>query len=368
MLIYPLRKLWISADTGDHGYNAYDWGWWDADPSMPEDSGRNPRLYAMADGVVVTIVNSHPDDPDMEGYGNYIVIRYPNEGYVSLFAHIKKNSFFVKVGDKVTQGQPVCRMGNSGYSFGNHLHMELCKGSSFVRHGGVDYVAKKIVYATAWHVVDAATQKDYGIARMIIEPVDKDITKLQVNVTGGDLRIRKAPVNGDVVGFAQKGYYNVSETVEEGEYTWCKVDDYWLAGNTDVSEIVQPTFVPVAEDKTVNQAEVLTEDLRIRIEPSTSSTILGYAPKGFYNIEETSKQSDFVWFKVCGAWIACTDDVAYHAAQDDKDAEIKRLKEEISDLNGKISVLELEIEQNKKEIQILTDGLGSIAKICDDIL
>ena len=354
MLIYPLRKLWISADTVDHGYNAYDWGWWDSDPAMPNDSGRNPQLYAMADGIVITIVNSHPDDPDMEGYGNYIVIKYPNEGYCSLYAHIKKSSYLVKVGDKVTQGQPVCRMGNSGYSFGNHLHLELCKGGTFVRHGGIDYVKNKVVYATNWHVVDSDTQKDYGIAKMIIEPVDKDITKNQVHVTGGDLRIRKAPATGEVVGFANKGYYNATETVEQAGYIWAKVDNYWIAANTDVSEYIEATFVPVPEDKNVNQAEVIGEDLRIRIEPSTSSTILGYAPKGFYNVEETKNEKDYIWFKCCGAWIACTDDVVYHAAQEDKDAEIKRLKEEVATLEAEVVKLEADLANKTAEIVDLT--------------
>lgn len=358
MLIYPLKKLWISADTGDHGYNAYDWGWWTYDASLPEDTGRNPRLYAMADGVVVTIVNSHPDEPDMEGYGNYIVIRYPSEGYVSLFAHIKKNSFFVKVGDKVTQGQPVCRMGNSGYSFGNHLHMEVCKGSSFVRHGGVDYVKNKVVYATDWHIVDSDTQKDYGIAHMVIEPTSKDITKTQVNVTGNDLRIRKAPVNGEVVGFAQKGYYNVSETQEGDEFIWAKVDKYWIAANTDVSELIEATFVPVGKNPSVNQAEVIGTDLRIRIEPSTSSTILGYAPKGFYNVEETRTEKDYIWFKIWGAWIACTDDVVYHAASDDKDKIIKQLEEEIEGLEKKISEQQVELDK-------LNNAIYSISIICN---
>ena len=369
MLIYPLRKLWISADTGDHGYNAYDWGWWSSDPSMPEDSGPNPRLYAMADGIVVTIVNSHPDEPDMEGYGNYIVIRYPNEGYVSLYAHIKKSSFLVKVGDKVTQGQPVCRMGNSGYSFGNHLHLEVCKGTTFVRHGGVDYVKNKIVYATNWHVIDSDTLKDYGIVKMVIEPVDKDITKNQVNVTGTDLRIRETPATGKVVGFASKGYYNYTETQEKDGYTWCKVDNYWLAGNTDVSEICEATFVPTVADKKVNQAEVLVDDdLRIRQEPSTTATILGYAPKGYYNVEESSKQSDFVWFKVCGAWIACTDDVVYHAAEEDKDAEIRELKVEIEKLKLEIFDKDMKITELTDTIGKQDEAFASIKMICEKIL
>lgn len=372
MLIYPLRKLWISADTESHGYNAYDWGWFDADPSMPEDSGRNPRLYAMADGIVIGIVNSHSDEPDMNGYGNTITIRYPSEGYVSLYAHIKKDSFLVKVGDKVTQGQPVCRMGNSGYSFGNHLHMEVCKGSSFVRHGGVDYVKQKLVYATTWHYVDPDTQSDYGIAHMVIEPSDRDVTVNQVHVTGKDLRIRKSPINGDVVGFAPVGYYTYTETKED-EYTWCKVGNYWIAGNTDVSELCPASFLPTERDTSVPQCEVTIDDLRIRIEPSTSSTILGYAPKGYYTIEDSVSESDYVWFKVNGSYIACVDGVNYLAPQGDP--EVEKLRKENAELKEKILLLEDEIYESnnaydnlKKEDIKKDEALESIRQICDNIL
>ena len=363
MLIYPLRKLWISADTTDHGYNAYDWGWWSYDASMPEDTGRNPRLYAMADGVVLQIVNSHPDEPDMNGYGNYIIIRYPSEGYVSLFAHIKKDSFLVKVGDKVTQGQPVCRMGNSGYSFGNHLHMEVCKGSSFTRHGGVDYVKQGIVYATAWHIVDADTEKDYKIAHMVIEPVDRDVTKTQVHVFGDDLRIRTEPnTSSKVVGFASQGYYNVELLSEDTEFIWANVGEYWIASNSDVSELIEASFVPADRDESVDQAEVTIDDLRIRIEPSTSSTILGYCPTGYYNIEDTVSSDDYVWFKVCGAYIACVDGVNFLAKHDD---EVEKLKKEIETLNNKIAELDSIIVDRDREIAVYSEAVDGIKLIVD---
>lgn len=342
MLIFPLREIWVSADYGDHGYNALDLGWWDYDPAMPEDTGRNPRLYAMADGVVVSIVNSHPDEPDWNGYGNYIIIRYPNEGYVSLFAHIKKDSFMVKVGDVVKQGQPVCRMGNSGYSYGNHLHLELSKGSTFIRHGGVDFIP--IVYATDWHVVDQATQRDYDIKHLLVEPLIQDIAKLQTLVTAKDLRIRRAPgLSAETAGTALPGYYDVETPTEADGYTWTKVTgtEFWIASNVNGdSELIEPSFVPTEKDETVDQVEITIDDLRIRLEPSTTARILGYAPEGFYNVEGSESGKDYVWLKVCGAWIACVDGVTYHAGKgDDKDEKIRELEAKVAELEEEIETL-----------------------------
>ena len=364
VLLYPLMEIWISADCEDHGYPADDLGWWDYDPSIPEDSGEHPRLYAMANGIVTQIVNSHPDYPDDEGYGNYIVIEYPTLNMWSLFAHIKKNTFMVKVGDLVEQGQPVCRMDNSGYSRGSHLHLEVGYGH-FVRHGGVD--PTKVVYCTEWHIVDEETQRDYKLLHLTITPEDRDVSKDQVNVFGGDLRIRKAPINGEIVGFASEGYYTYTETVED-EYTWCKVGDYWIAGDTDVSEICVATFVPVERDETREQAEVLINDLRIRQDPSTSSKILGYAPEGFYNIESTYDGEDYVWFQVCGAYIACVDGVNYYPSEEDpKDKKIKELEEQVAFLTKRLEDTEDALHTaTLKNIQ-LSDAVLEIRSICEKV-
>ena len=358
-LMFPLRRIWVSADTDDHGYNAYDFGWWDAVPGDP-DSGRNPNLYSMSDGIVSKIDNSHPDDPDMMAYGNYIIISYPKEVAASIFAHLKKNSCVVKEKDKVAQLQKVAQVGNSGYSFGNHLHLEVCKSLSFSRHNGEDYIRNKDVYINSWYIVDPDTQRDYPIPSLLIEPVEEDITVNQVHVTGTDLRVRKSP-EGEIVGYAEEGYYNYTESVEAGGYIWVHVGNYWIAGNTDVSEIIEARFFPVEENQEVDQVEVISDDLRIRIEPSTNSKILGYTPKGFYNVEETSSQSDYIWFKVCGAWIACTDDVIFHAAKgDEKDKRIKELEEQVDSLNAALDISNSELTRYKESMQ-------SIADICNNM-
>ncbi len=58
------------------------------------------------------------------GYGNYVVIDHGN-GVETLYAHMLDNSLMVNEGDKVTKGQAIGRVGNTGYSFGAHLHFEV---------------------------------------------------------------------------------------------------------------------------------------------------------------------------------------------------------------------------------------------------
>ncbi len=58
------------------------------------------------------------------GYGNYIMILHENN-YVTLYAHLE--SVYVHEGQAVNQGDIIGLMGNTGNSFGAHLHFEVRK-------------------------------------------------------------------------------------------------------------------------------------------------------------------------------------------------------------------------------------------------
>lgn len=73
-------------------------------------------VYAADDGVVALVGSSS------SGYGNYVVIAHSG-GLDTLYGHL--STAVVKVGDRVTQGQPVGLEGSSGNSTGAHLHFEL---------------------------------------------------------------------------------------------------------------------------------------------------------------------------------------------------------------------------------------------------
>ena len=71
----------------------------------------------VAAGTVVTASYGYNG-----GYGNYIVISHGN-GVQTAYGHC--NSLSVSVGQKVSQGQLIGTVGNTGNSTGNHLHLEI---------------------------------------------------------------------------------------------------------------------------------------------------------------------------------------------------------------------------------------------------
>lgn len=72
-------------------------------------------IYAASGGVVI-------ESGYHAGYGNMIEINHGN-GLVTRYAHASKLT--AKVGDLVTKGQMIARVGSTGQSTGSHLHFEV---------------------------------------------------------------------------------------------------------------------------------------------------------------------------------------------------------------------------------------------------
>ena len=66
-------------------------------------------------------------DPILAYYGNCVVIDH-GHSECSVMAHLQQGSVTVKVGDHVTAGQVIGKLGNSGDSFGPHLHFQFQAG------------------------------------------------------------------------------------------------------------------------------------------------------------------------------------------------------------------------------------------------
>lgn len=91
----------VYAQYGLMGHNGLDYG-------LPTGT----QVIAPHNGKVIEAQN------DVSGYGNYVKIENDKEG--SVLGHFQ--SFQVKVGDIVTEGQPIALSNNTGNSTGPHLH------------------------------------------------------------------------------------------------------------------------------------------------------------------------------------------------------------------------------------------------------
>jgi murein DD-endopeptidase MepM/ murein hydrolase activator NlpD len=81
-------------------------------------------IKAMADGIVMVVKGGNAWNG---GYGNLTIIGHAN-GTQTLYAH--QSRIDVKQGQKVTKGQVIGAVGNTGRSTGPHLHFEIRPGKS----------------------------------------------------------------------------------------------------------------------------------------------------------------------------------------------------------------------------------------------
>jgi biotin carboxyl carrier protein len=91
-------------------------------------------IEAIHDGKVIYAGPSKTKKSDGEpgGFGYYVVVQHKIDGkfYTSCYAHMKKGSIKVKVGQKIEAGTVLGIMGTTGMSTGRHLHLEVWVGKT----------------------------------------------------------------------------------------------------------------------------------------------------------------------------------------------------------------------------------------------
>jgi murein DD-endopeptidase MepM/ murein hydrolase activator NlpD len=98
------------------------------------------EVLAVADATVVDVKDGLPENVPTSGKraipitletlgGNYILLDL-GRGYSAFYAHLQPKSLRVKVGDKVSRGQVLGLLGNSGNSDAPHLHFHVADANS----------------------------------------------------------------------------------------------------------------------------------------------------------------------------------------------------------------------------------------------
>ena len=230
-LIYPLSSYIRITQIYHSGHLGVDFGWW--------TGYSNQELVSIADGTVVTVVDGWGNTyPNKRIYGNYVIVDHGG-GVFSLYGHLLQGvKNYVKQGQKVKQGQAVGRMGNSGFSCGQHLHFELRNGGNSKTYS-IDpipwlVVRDRDIYINPQSLEYDKIRTDFSV----VDPVERDPYHDQIEVTIDNLRCRTSPgLSGEILGLLSKGYYNLYGKYDSDGYTWYKIgEDRWCAG-VGVSEL-----------------------------------------------------------------------------------------------------------------------------------
>jgi hypothetical protein len=108
--------------------------------------GFGQPIHAVADGTVVNLYNNAAEQVPGEPKGitpasiggNMLVIDIGG-GNFAFYAHLQPGSLKVKLGDRVTTGQVIARLGNTGNTTAPHLHFHVMDGPSPLDANSVPY-------------------------------------------------------------------------------------------------------------------------------------------------------------------------------------------------------------------------------------
>lgn len=133
--MYPVKanKLTVTSKFGPRTYTYQ--GKKVSDYHKGIDLVGGSEIIAFEDGVVTSICNKG----EQYGQACYVRIKH-NNGWQTLYYHLKSGSVSVKTGQSVTKGQKLGIMGATGKATGVHLHFQIDKGGSGSAIDPYDYI------------------------------------------------------------------------------------------------------------------------------------------------------------------------------------------------------------------------------------
>ena len=289
----PLKKLGITSTWEEHtsrGSRGQDFGWFDY---------QGEPIYSMNDGTVMEINKN-------SSAGNYIWIKheFANNDMWSRYLHIKDGSIKVKTGQKVTRGQEIANMGNTGNSTGTHLHFEtwvVPKGWKFNFNDRAKYSEPSTDNAFAFDDQVIGTSTNNKVITRVIgtsKQVKRDTTKNQIEVVGEFLRARTgAGTNQTILGYIDFGIYDYIETKTSNNYTWYNLGFCWIAGTKEDTKIY-PKENP-EDDKDKKIAELEEQVKKLDTELLTQKTLVEKQKEEIDRLnEKLSNYANLTEFKV----------------------------------------------------------------------
>ena len=185
------------------------------------------RTYRMHRGVDLglchgedrTIVAAFPGKVKLvrnqgrrKGYGKYVIIDHGN-GLTTLYAHLA--SWKVKVGDELQAGDTVGVGGNTGRSFGAHLHFEM-------KYNGVYIDPTTVFNFQEGSYVSAMAEIDPAQIQAVEDEYQKELSKHRYyKVRRGDCLGKIARKYGTTVGKLKRLNNLRSDSIRPGQVLKC---------------------------------------------------------------------------------------------------------------------------------------------------
>lgn len=270
--IYPFDTMnitqnWNEGNHIPHWKNVTNWSDKPWDEAL-KDSGRD-YFIPQNDFKVIEIlgIGTNTTNTVILKSVNKLSLPIGKEDYLYLtLTHMEEDNLKqITKGQILKKGTKILKEGKDGNATGNHFHVtaNLGKYYGFLKNNNGKWCftfEKSLTPSEAFFVDSNFTKilnskdnnfKNIPIASEELLPVERDDTKNQLYVKVDSLRYRKSPsLEGEIIGYIRKGYYNYNNATENDNYLWYGIDSYYVAYSDEWIDLLPVKSIP--DDKTDN--------------------------------------------------------------------------------------------------------------------
>ena len=98
------------------------------------------EVVAVRDGLPEQVPGANPTGLPLDQYAGNHVVQALGDGNYALYAHIATGTVKVRPGDRLSAGQPIGNVGNTGNSSAPHLHFHVMSTPDPLRSDGLPFV------------------------------------------------------------------------------------------------------------------------------------------------------------------------------------------------------------------------------------
>lgn len=176
----------------------------------------------------------------------------------------------IKVGNKFKRKEPMFVEGNDGNATGNHFHISVSaskyvsggwilndKGAWVIKGSSIKPENAFFIDEEFTEIVNTRNLNFKKLPKILGNPVIRDEKIEQIEVIIDNLYIRERP-NEKILGYANKGLYNVLEEQELAGYRWYRIEEgMWIASN----EGVWTKYYGVVIEDDVSEDEIVDDEV-----------------------------------------------------------------------------------------------------------
>lgn len=252
-MIYPLKNMRITCRYDEGSHKNHNVNVKDNIVDYPIDDGGidsgKDAIYCPCDEMRITAIrgvgnSSVTNTIWLVSTSKVVTPAFTDYVYITLTHSDDSDIRDLKIGQTFKRGEIICHEGVDGAA-SNHIHITCGRGESTTWKQNSN--GSWVIYGNSkkpeevFFIDRSFTNEIWGgylpwveLTQKVGSPVARDTSVKQIEVIVDNLNARISPsLSSEKLGYVNSGIYNIVDSIEKEGYTWVKIDNFWIATNSD---------------------------------------------------------------------------------------------------------------------------------------